>query len=38
MSSVADLDQKIEVVVIQNWPAWYAAYTVTEQSGAELPA
>ena len=20
-----------------NWPAWYAAYMVAEQSGAELP-
>jgi hypothetical protein len=21
----------------ENWPAWYAAYMIAEQSGAELP-
>jgi hypothetical protein len=21
----------------ENWPAWYAAYMVAEQAGAELP-
>jgi hypothetical protein len=30
-------DAKLEVIVIPEWPDWYARYMVAAQAGTELP-